>query len=685
VTDPLLEPFDLAGLRLRNRIFSSSHSPGYNVDGTPSDRYVRYHEEKARGGIGLTMIGGSSNVSVDSASLWGQLNFATDAVVGPLTAMAERVHAHGTAIMCQLTHMGRRNVSNDGDWLPTIAPSPIREPMHRFWPKEAEPWDLARVVADFAAAARRVADSGLDGIELLATSHLLDQFWSPLVNRRTDGYGGSLDNRLRFTIEVLEAVREAVDGRLLVGLRMLGTEDQIGGLNEEDCCAIAVRLAGSSLLDFLNVAGPALATDRGLSRAIPPAGTPLAPYLPVAAAVRSATDLPLLHATRIIDPATARHAVESGAVDLVGMTRAHFADPHLVAKLERGEPQRIRACVGASLCINRLHLGLDSVCIQNPATGREGTVPQLVVRSDGHRRRVVVVGGGPGGLEAARTAAERGHTVVLFEAGDRLGGQLTLMARAGERQREVASLLDWLVNEVVLAGVDVRLSTPVDASDVLAEVPDIVVVATGGSPEVSYLEVGADLVCTAWDVLGGSARPKGRVLVYDDHGAERGLAVVEFLIEKADLLGVSDVEVVTPDRHVGLDLATPLGPTYLRMLYEGGVTMTSDHRLVAVELIEGGSLQAVMRNEYTRVEVNRVVDAVVVEHGVVPDEDLYMALREASANHGVVDLGALIGGRAQPAFTGTDGGYLLYRVGDCVASRDVASALLDARRLLQHL
>ena len=160
--------------------------------------------------------------------------------MGSEMCIRDRVHAHGTAIMCQLTHMGRRNVSNDGDWLPTIAPSPIRDPMHRFWPKEAEPWDLARVVADFAAAARRVADSGLDGIELLATSHLLDQFWSPLVNRRTDGYGGSLDHRLRFTIEVLEAGREAVDGRLLVGLRMLGTEDQAGGLDEEDCCAIAV-------------------------------------------------------------------------------------------------------------------------------------------------------------------------------------------------------------------------------------------------------------------------------------------------------------------------------------------------------------------------------------------------------------------------------------------------------------
>ena len=175
------------------------------------------------------------------------------------------------------------------------------------------------------------------------------------------------------------------------------------------------------------------------------------------------------------------------------------------------------------------------------------------------------------------------------------------------------------------------------------------------------------------------------MLVYDDHGAERGLAVVEFLVEKAKVLGVSDIEVVTPDRHVGLDLATPLGPAYLRMLYEGGVAITPDHRLVAVELTDGGSLQTVMRNEYTRVQMNRMVDSVIVEHGVAPDAELYVALREGSVNNGVVDLEALIGGRAQPAFTATDGGYLLYRVGDCVASRDVASALLDARRLLQHL
>jgi len=687
VADPLLEPFDLAGLRLRNRVFSSSHSPGYNVDGTPSDRYVRYHEEKALGGIGLTMIGGSSNVSVDSASLWGQLSFATDAVVEPLAAMVDRIHGHEAAIMCQLTHMGRRNVSNDGDWLPTIAPSPVREPMHRFWPKQAEPADLARVVADFAAATTRAADAGLDGIELLATSHLLDQFWSPLVNRRTDAYGGSLDNRLRLTFEVLEAVRTAADDRLLVGLRMLGTEDHPGGLTEDDCCGIAVRLAGSGLLDFLNVAGPALATDDGLSRAIPPAGTPLAPYLPVAAAVRSATDLPILHATRVTDVATARHAVESGAVDLVGMTRAHLADPHLVAKLERGEADRIRTCVGASLCINRLHLGLDSVCIQNPATGREATVPQLVVRGQGPARRIVVVGGGPAGLEAARVAAERGHNVVLFEAGGRLGGQLALMARAAERQKEVAGLIDWLVDEVHRAGVDVRLSTPVDADDVWLESPEMVVVATGGQPDPAWvLDAGSDLVHSSWDVLGGHVRPTGRVLVADDHGAERGLAVVEHLVET----GGCEVEVATPDRHVGFDLATPLGPAYLRMLYDGAVTMTTDHRLVRVEAVaDGGSdRRAVLVNEYTRAEVVRTVDHVVVEHGVVPDEDLFADLRPGSANDGVTDLEALAAGRPQPAFAllGEDGeGPLLFRVGDCVAGRDVASALLDARRLLQHL
>ena len=185
-SDPLLQPIQIGKVELPNRIFSSSHAPGYNTDGTPSERYIAYHEEKARGGIGLTMIGGSSNVSIDSASLWGQLNFGQDQIIEPLAEMAQRIHQHGTAIMCQLTHMGRRNVSNDGDWLPTIAPTSIREPMHRGWPKEMDKHDIKRVIGDFARAAKRAETAGLDGIELCATSHLIDQFWTPLVNQRTD-------------------------------------------------------------------------------------------------------------------------------------------------------------------------------------------------------------------------------------------------------------------------------------------------------------------------------------------------------------------------------------------------------------------------------------------------------------------------------------------------------------------
>ncbi|HIE68121.1 MAG: NADH:flavin oxidoreductase [Acidimicrobiales bacterium] len=677
MTDPLLEPFDLGGIHLRNRIFSSSHAPGYNPDGTPSERYAAYHEEKALGGIGLTMIGGSSTVSPDSASIWGQLDFGTDAIIEPLAGMVERIHGHGTAIMSQLTHMGRRTVSNDGDWLPTIAPSPVREPMHRFWPKQMEHSDIRRVVGDFAAAARRAEAAGLDGIELVATSHLIDQFWTPLVNHRTDEYGGSLTNRLRFTFEVLEAIRAAIGDDLVVGLRMIGDEDQPGGLSREESIEIAVRLATSGLLDFLNVAGPSLATDDGLAKAIPPSGTPLMPYLDVAAAVKEAVDLPVLHATRMTDLSSARHAISEGLIDLAGMTRAHMADPHIVAKLERGEADRIRVCVGAAYCINRLHLGMESVCIQNPATGRELTVPQLVALSTGPRRRVVVVGAGPGGLEAARTCAERGHDVVLFEAQDRVGGQMVLMARASQRQREVAGIVDWLAAEIHHAGVDLRLSSPVGASEVLAEAPDVVVIATGGLPDTAFLESGADLVHTSWEVLTGAVRPAGRILVFDDHGAERGLSVVEYLVDR----GAVGLEVVTPDRHVGFDLATPPGPAYLRMLYGHGVLLTPDHRLISVER-SGDGLRATLRNEYTRAEVVREVDSVVTEHGVVPDGSLFQELRDGSSNEGVVDLEALLAGDPQPL---PGSGYTLFRVGDAVASRDVASAIYEARRLLQTL
>ncbi|MDW3178826.1 MAG: NADH:flavin oxidoreductase [Acidimicrobiia bacterium] len=677
MTDPLLEPFTLGHVQLKNRIFSSSHAPGYNTDGVPSERYMAYHEEKAKGGIGLTMIGGSSNVSPDSASLWGQMYFGSDAIIDPLSEMTDRIHGYGTAVMCQITHMGRRNVSNDGDWLPTIAPSPIREPMHRGWPKEMEKSDIRRVVGDFAAAAVRARSGGLDGIELCATSHLIDQFWTPLANRRTDEYGGSIENRLRFTFEVLESIREVVGTDILVGIRMIGDEDQIGGLTIEESADIAQRLARSGLLDFMNIAGSSLATEEGLSKAIPPSGTPLMPYVSLAASIKQVVDLPVLHAARITDVASARHAISAGLIDLAGMTRAHIADPHIVAKLERGEEERIRVCVGASYCINRLHQGLESICIQNPASGREAQIPQLVPRTSGVVKKAVVVGAGPGGLEAARVLAERGHSVVLFEAQDRVGGQVVLAARASERQAELLGIIGWLEQELDHLGVDVRLNSPVDDADVIREQPDIVIAATGGFPDSSFLDAGEELVISTWDVLSGNAAPSGKVLIYDDHGGEHAPSVAEFLSAR----GVSGIELVTPDRLVAQDLAATTGPAYLEMLYENAVLMTPDHQLVRVERGENG-LVATLRNVHTRLEVERRVDSVVFEHGVVPNDEPYVSLRGASDNSGVVEIAALINGDPQPA---SGDGFVLHRIGDAVASRGIHAAIYDARRLCQDL
>jgi 2,4-dienoyl-CoA reductase-like NADH-dependent reductase (Old Yellow Enzyme family) len=682
MTDPLLTPLTVGALTLKNRVFSSSHTPGYCIDGKVTDRYVRYHAEKARGGIGLTMVGGSSNVAPDSPSIWGQLYAGDDDVVPGLRQLAEAVHANGAAVMCQITHMGRRTIWDDGHWLPTIAPSRVREPAHRSFPRVMEEPDIRRVVAAYAAGARRVADAGLDGIEIIAYGHLIDQFWSPAVNRRTDRYGGSLDNRLRFGLEVLEAIRDAIGDRVLLGIRLSGDERLDDGLSQQDCTDIARRLATTGLLDFVNVISGNMATDRALAEVIPPMGTPIGAQLPVAAAIKEAVDLPVFHAGRIPDLATARHAIEQGLVDLIGMTRGHIADPHIVAKLERGEEDRIRTCVGASFCLSRIYVGLEALCIQNPATGREATIPQITSPGTGPARRVVVVGAGPAGLEAARVCAERGHDVVLFEAMAETGGQLRLAARASQQQRDLIGIVDWLEAEVRRTGVDLRLDSPVDADDVVAEAPDVVVVASGGWPDTEVLPSGADgadLLVSVADVIAGHSIQGGTgstVLVYDDHGNVEALSCVEFLLDRGH-----PVVLVTPDRMVGPELIGTVYPAYLERFHAAGVVIIPDHRLVAVRRIDGG-LEAVLANAYTGTEQRRTIDLVAVEHGTVPNDDIFHDLAARSANGGVTDLDALLAFEPQPA---SGNGFEVYLIGDALASRNVHAAIHDARRLCQAL
>jgi 2,4-dienoyl-CoA reductase-like NADH-dependent reductase (Old Yellow Enzyme family) len=281
-TDPLLAPFALKHLRLRNRIVSTSHEPAYAEDGLPKLRYQLYHEEKAKGGIGLTMIGGSANVAIDSPSAFGQLYVGDDTIVAYFRQLADRVHAHGAAVMTQLTHMGRRTGWDYDHWLPIVSASPLREPAHRSFPKEIEDADIRRIVHAFGAAARRCKDGNLDGVEISAyAGHLTDQFLSPRMNRRTDRYGGHFDNRMRFALEVLEEVRGAVGDDYIVGVRMSLDERAEGGLTRHDGIAVGQRLAESGLIDFVSVVVGAATTDAEIAGQIQPLGTPLGAFLPI--------------------------------------------------------------------------------------------------------------------------------------------------------------------------------------------------------------------------------------------------------------------------------------------------------------------------------------------------------------------------------------------------------------------
>lgn len=678
-TDPLLQPLRIRGLNLKNRIVSTPHAPAYAEGGLPTDRYQLYHEEKAKGGLAMTMFGGSSCIGPDSPSVFGQLYVGDDRIIPHFQQFAERIHQHDCALICQISHLGRRTTWDGGNWLSVIAPSRVREPQHRGFPREMDKDDIQRVIGYFADAALRCKEGGLDGCEILHHGHLPDQFLSPRVNQRTDDYGGSFDNRFRFTQELMEAVRRAVGDDFVLGLRVGFGENGNDTQGYDDALAAAKRIELSGLIDYVTINFGHIDSDHKLAYHMPGMAVGLAPWLPVVAAIRREIDIPLIHSCRINDLATARHAIREGMLDLVGMTRAHIADPHIVNKLQRGEEDQIRPCIGAGNCLDRIYVGGEALCIHNTATGREATMPHVITKSDGPTRKVAIIGGGPAGLEAARVSAERGHSVVLFETTGTLGGQLHLAAKAGWR-RDLGSLIDWYRSELERLGVDIRWNIFADEALVMAENPDVVIVASGGVPDTAYVP-GSDVALSTWDVLSG-AKIEGSVLVYDDNGQHQGPSCADFL---ADQEGV-EVEFVTPDRQVAIELGTLNMPIYLEHFYKKGVRVTPDHRIQRVEQT-GNQITVSFSNEYGGPEIQRRVDHLVVEHGTLPADEVFQALKERSRNRGITDFDAILANDPQPAFddVGDGVGPALFRVGDAVSSRNLHAAIFDSLRMCKDM
>ncbi len=669
--DPLLEPFRLKHLVFRNRIMSTSHACGLAEDGMPVERYQAYHEAKARGGIALTMFGGSSNVSPDSQWNSPQLNVHDERIVSHFQRFSKRIHAHGARIMCQVSHLGGRGEPNAGARLAPIGPSPVRETLHRAFAREMDEHDIARVVADYAEAAARCREGGLDGIETLTGAHLIGQFLSPATNRRQDRFGGSVENRCRFGLMVHEAIRMRVGDDFVVGIRFVIDEAGERHLDFDECLAIARIFEASGTIDFFNAIYGRMDTRLKLAvDCMPGMASPMSPFLARAGAFKAAVGLPVFHATRITELATARHAIREGLLDMVAMTRAHIADPALVAKLARGDEARVRPCVGATHCMSEMR----PTCLHNPSTGHERELPHEVERA-AERRRVLVAGGGPAGLEAARVCAERGHEVRLVEASSVLGGQVLLAVQAHWR-RDLIGVVDWRVREIETLGVEVQLNRYLEPEEAGAEDADVVIVATGGVPDLDWID-GAEQCTSVWDVLGGTANPAGEIVVYDGTGRHAALIAAEKL-----RLSGCEVAFFGLDAQLAMEMSYAEQVIWRRRSYELGIEPHLDRRLERVER-QGNRLRVFFRNELTDAEEVHETDQVVVEHGTLPADGLFRGLRERSSNRGHVEERALMEGRPQP---GADAeGFQLFRIGDAVSSRNIHAAVLDAYRLCRVL
>jgi 2,4-dienoyl-CoA reductase-like NADH-dependent reductase (Old Yellow Enzyme family)/thioredoxin reductase len=599
----LFQPYPLRGVTLRNRIAVSAHFASWWVDkGLPSDEFVAYLEERAKGGIGLFVIGATTPTPYA-----GWLENVNDAIIPRYQALAQAGHRHGTAVFAQLIHPGFRPLPGP----PIIANPPAAQGTQpQFREKDrSEPTvqELHELVSAFGAAAARAAQGGVDGLELHShESFLHAQMLNPLWNHRTDQYGGPLENRMRFMVETLRAMRAAAP-HLPLGVRLKLDDMAQRGMTFEEYKEALRGLEAGGLVDYVNFTGGDGRFHHG------PMPRPEGEWLPMVAQMRQATKLPLMHAGRIATPEMAEEALAKGWLDLVCMTKSHICDPHFTRKVRENRLEDIRFC---TRCLQSCHGKMDLMtCVYNPVTSRETTWATLPPAQ--RKRRVVVVGAGPAGMEAALTAAQRGHEVIVLERESRVGGQVWVGAGSPLR-RNWARIAEFYTRQSQKGLFDVRLHTEAKADSVLRLHPDVVVVATGSVP-IALQIAGGPAACTVHDVIAGRLDGAKRVVVFDREGFNRPLVAADYLSSR----GIQ-VDFVALHLTVSGSVEGMMREEMLTRLAERGVTFTPGQTVAQWDRPRTLRVRSVVTSEERIIEN---VDAVVAAVGSTPVAGLAVALR----------------------------------------------------------